>query len=821
MSSKKKQKKKQQKQKKQQQHRKIQFTPENESYYCELLTASINQNKFRQAAIELKNVLKCNPNADLTKEKIAIHILRGNSFLDSKNHQSSWDEFKAALIIDPQNITTIKALAGYYINSEQITKGYEWLKNLFDNNELPKDSSVLYIKFLMLLDHWDQIEKIISNHKSRFWAADIHWAKGVLLFKADKFQEAMKSFNKAKKNNQWLHQAYAWSLWSRIKSSDENFGYGYLDRVQSENVKIELEKEYYIKYDVPLHGWFNLGYKKDNTTELYSDIKKKNWQNVAQAHDRGKIKPGSFVNKPQILAKIYFLAAEDEYRNEKDNRFFNYMNKALSYQPDNLNYHIKACLLTATIPEKKSLAFFQRTELLIKQKARENSQNWSKEQIEYYLAELDIIQAKIHYSLDNKKKFKELCLKAEQLAIVSPHAYFALYKFYNEMQNNDNKAIFYLEKMFEIKRYSDVTYDNLKSLYSKNNYQDKLLKLREKYGKEFDDEIIPDQTLRLYLGNALSSKDSEYLDEIYQERMEKNHPLDPLVEFIIDLFDENYDLAKRQKANVNEKKLDSIFNSTLANLKPDSFFKPLVYELTILALNGFNLKTKAKKMLNQWEKILQSKTDSKTHYKSYFIVQCILNKPEKHIEAELAKLLRKFAQPLNHLIELQMVLYSYGHYGTLRKNLKEPLDKDPENPGLLLAYATSFSENSTDHDIYFQKGLKLAGKLQDTEVLNYYKTIKEMRKIADKYAHDDFSFGDNSFDFFGSIAGGDVSFLEDMIKGTMPKDLKKEFASNNENRKIFDEILNDPKLLKDFSKDFGIPEQIAKVILNMMKQEML
>ena len=107
------------------------------------------------------------------------------------------------------------------------------------------------------------------------------------------------------------------------------------------------------------------------------------------------------------------------------------------------------------------------------------------------------------------------------------------------------------------------------------------------------------------------------------------------------------------------------------------------------------------------------------------------NSPQK-LELPVRNYLDTIPQPGNALANIQLQVRRFGLIKTLIPALDEALRREPQNPLLLLARATTYKVEHPEYEQLKQQGFELARRLQDAKALQAFR--EEQAFLSDREA---------------------------------------------------------------------------------------
>ncbi|PCI24198.1 MAG: hypothetical protein COB67_11790, partial [SAR324 cluster bacterium] len=608
---------------------------ENEAYYYTQLRAALRNESIHGASEALKKVRKCNPQAELKEEQLRLHLMRSTARIKAKDFPSALQDLEKVQLLEPEDIRFFQGMARYFLDSDQLQQGLEWFQIRFYQDQLPKDAAIYCLKFLILLKQWPQLETLVQNQKSQFWAADLHWVRGILHLRAGEQAEAIESFAKTKKSGQWMHQAPAWNAWIKLRQHHPRT-FSAINGLPESEIKKHLgSKACLIFPDSHWNYRFILPNTKENTYyKLLDELETKEWSRAADILP--KLEKNKYILSldPQIVGRIYRLAgwqAWSEYQNINKAVFF--WRKALAKSPDDLPFRISLAILLGENPLHFELAIFHETEVLLRKKAKQQPATFSVAQLQYNLAELKALEAGVQYCNDKPRKAKQCCIAAEKVAPESPYVLASLVSLYHG-EREPKKIMPYLERLFEQNKKDPSIYCDLKDIYQQLNEASKLSRLRSQYGEFFGDHVHSEHELNILFGYTLQAKDPGLLQFLLEKKIRPSAPNHFILELgncFYELFS-NLDGSDDHKKERNIKKfvLPGMIECLLKEHRENLPLQAKLMELVTCGLVKVKL-TGIANLLSSFEKRLMLQTNNFEAHHSYVIIQILQNVSNKQL----------------------------------------------------------------------------------------------------------------------------------------------------------------------------------------------
>ena len=159
------------------------------------LQSLMAQKKYPQAIRKLQQSLKRDPDQTLKITEADIWLQQGQDALERQRYKQAEISLKKAFDLQ-QNNDTYYWLAKCDLAQEHSAKALALFQSAFDEKTLPKDLGGCYFKLLFINGQADVVKQLIDNQAKRFYAPQLHWARGVLALQANEQDAALSHFKK-------------------------------------------------------------------------------------------------------------------------------------------------------------------------------------------------------------------------------------------------------------------------------------------------------------------------------------------------------------------------------------------------------------------------------------------------------------------------------------------------------------------------------------------------------------------------------------------------------------------------------------------------
>jgi tetratricopeptide (TPR) repeat protein len=173
------------------------LTPQNNSLegLQTQLQMLMRQKNYRQALDKLKHIQKTYPDAKLETSEAHILSLRGQQEYGQGHYRQAEKSFHQAIDLGLQGEPHYW-LSKCFLALDESSQALAVVQGAFERKELPKDYGGCFLKLLFLNDSAAMVAELIEKQSKRFFAPQLHWARGILELQAKDYEAAIAHFKK-------------------------------------------------------------------------------------------------------------------------------------------------------------------------------------------------------------------------------------------------------------------------------------------------------------------------------------------------------------------------------------------------------------------------------------------------------------------------------------------------------------------------------------------------------------------------------------------------------------------------------------------------
>jgi tetratricopeptide (TPR) repeat protein len=700
------------------------------------LQTLIKGKQYIQAHEKLKQLQKMYPDTELEISEAQLWLLRGQQEYDQANYRQAQKSLQQALDLG------LKGEAHYWFAKcllalNETDAALAFIKTAFESKVLPKEYAGCYLKLLFLKGDTTTITELINRKSKPFLAPQLHWARGVLAMQAGNPQEAIAHFQKMGRNATPGDSPMAWVAYvqQQMGAWDKAalmLGLKHLihDRFLTPNVpkhpalerlllmqaalqKQSLEKAIALPNpDVP-------NYALVLVIELLNCIESGDYYNAAFILGGLESPCREFPEIDGLVRPLCLQAAEQAMQNQAPEDAEEFL-AAIVYQPPfdsqiALKLHLIYGMLDP-LPEHQRLL----THWLdwLKKEAQKDPQAWSASRLNPIRARLycwltDLWMSKGQHQQGYKalQEAERLCPdSAEVIGRQGLKAY---------MQHKTDQAIVLLTQALEGGcRFGEV-YSVLLELLDKRGDQKASKDIRRRFGQSFGD-LNPDlEAEQPRWVEALATQNYQaFRPLVTSKRSDSDSALQACRIFVQATEGEP---NSGGRIGLNQEKARKDWDKLLARVS--DLEKIPVLQAIFLAVHLFAKRQKGiAALLSQYQQQLFALSEQYSEAKiSHLVLLVVKGLAPDRLELPFMNYLARSPQPGTALAQVQLQARQFVQTSLLRPLIDKYLQREPQNPLLLLAKATTYLSHNKEYQKLHQQGFELARRLQDNLALQAFR----------------------------------------------------------------------------------------------------
>jgi len=731
------------------------------------LQGLLKQQKYRQALEEIKKVRRVNPEIEFTPSEAEIWLLRGQQEFQKSDFKQAETFFRRALelgLTGEAHYWTSRCL----LLQNRLDAALDLIQHAFEQGNLPKDYAICYLKLLLLKGDTTTVEQLIDKQAKRFSAAQLQWTKGVLALKAQRPDAALGAFVKIKRPLTPGDVPDAWVAYTQQVLENWEAASTILGLQVSQMWGFPLDEPKFLPQPI-LQRLATLQQAKTGQPPL--DSSDTQWRDPAfqeavtalailQLSDRGDYHNAAHalinlghrpIHLPQLKAlrpALLTLAGQQALTQGEPECTEVFWKPLLAEQ--GFNPQLAVNLLVA-MDANGSYREQQRliTQLLqwVEKDGKQHPQNWAGDRLKFTLANLHCRLADTWMAMGRDRTALGSLQQAERICPTAPEV-IGRRGLVAATEKKYEEAIKLLSQALEQGcRYGEV-YGILLRCWEKLDNPQAQLEARRRFGKHFGD-LNPETEVEFARWlDALYTQSYAFFSRLVQAEEKPDPPLRACQIFVA---------AVQSPPNSGGR---VALNQEQAKQQWDALLEELSDEQQIQALQAIALSMQlfAKRekgiaaLINHYAARLSDLGNRYPQAKeAYLVVLAVKETNPKKLETPIRSYLDTTLQPGNTLAQIQLQVRRFGWSRNLIPALEEALKREPQNPLLLLARATTYPVTMPEYEELKQQGFEIARRLQETKALQAFReeqafvALRQTQAILpDPESFDDFDEDDMS-----------------------------------------------------------------------------
>lgn len=703
------------------------LTPE--SFQGQLQTL-LQQHKYRQALDEVKRIQRSHPGIQLTPNEAEIWFLRGRHEFDKQDFKPAENSFQRSLQLGLKG-EIFYYLAKCLLEINQLDAAINLLQGAFTQETLPKEYNVCYLKLLLLKNQITTVEELLESQPRRFTAPQKQLVQGIIALKQENTETALNLFKKIKRPitpgdipEAWLIYTHQMSnnwdvaeetLISKKFSKPQLFSHSIIQRLAAlQQAKIK-ESDL-----VPDNFYFSSS--KEEAVVVLSIINLIEEEDYHEAgHGFLNIGRGlpSFPELKKIRPVLLTLAGEKAYEKGELNCSELFWTQALLEQPFNIQLAVNLVeVLTLNKSHKEVQRLLNRIAKWIEEDNHKNPQQWTTEKVKETLADIHCRLADNFMGMGRYSGAIAEVQQAERICPTSPEV-IGRKGIIAGFEHKYQESVTLLTQALENGcRFSDA-YSWLIKSWENIGDKEALKNVRRRFGKKFGDMSVETEIEVEPWLEALSTRNFTLFKHIIESQENTNSSLDACRIFIKSIA--NPAVNSGGRVSLNQAEADKRWEDILKKIPPQEqiyTLKTICLCIQLLAKREKGIVAFVNKYIEKLSTLSQTLTEG---IEVYLVVLTVKENNVLKITQPLNAYLQTLPQPANALANIQLQVSRFKVTQNLNFFLDTALQKEPQNPLLLLAKATTYPKNNPYYESLKEKGFEIARRLQNTKALQAYR----------------------------------------------------------------------------------------------------
>jgi tetratricopeptide (TPR) repeat protein len=728
--------------------------------------------KYRQALEEIKKIKRSHPDITFTPPEAEIWLLRGQQELQKQDWKQAEKSFARALemgLVGDAHYWQAKCLLEF----NQLDAALKLLHDAFEADKLTKDYNISYLKLLLLKGDTATVEQLINQQAKRFSASQLHWVRGVLALKNGQPDTALTSFQKIKRPLTPGELPFAWLVYSQQAggnwSAAANLlelksGYSFSTPKYLTNPILErLAIAQQAKTGEPPLTPVNIRRANPeaeaalSVLNLLNLIEVGNYHEAAHALLQMKGSASSFAELKSLRIPLLTLAGQQALNQGELQCAELFWQPLLTETPFNPQLAVNLLeVLDTKGSERERQNLLTKFLKWLEQEGKQKPQVWPNERLKPTLAHLQCWLADTYMAMDRDRAALGALQQAERICPTSPEV-LGRKGLVTASEGNYPEAIALLTQAIESGCRYEAVYHVLLGCYQQLDDKQAYKEARRRFGKYFDDVGIETEVEILPWIDALSTLNYGFFSRLIQSTDEED-PAIHACEVFVNAVQSPPNSGGR--VSLNQAAAAADWEHLLQQLSGEEQIP--VLQAIALAIHLFAKREKGiAAFTNQYlQRLCNLSTEHPEARIAHLVVLAIKENNPQKLESPLRSYLDTVPQPGNTLANIQLQARRFGTIQTLIPALDAALHREPQNPLLLLARATTYPVKQVKYEQLKQEGFELARRLQDAKALQAFR--EEQAFLA---ARETQSMMPEPEEFDNL----DMSDMDDLIEGMLKK----------------------------------------------------
>ncbi len=713
------------------------------------------EEKFRQLlkdqnylqAIELLNkTQKTHPELDFGVTAVELLLAQTQQALRQGQAQQAEIHARQALRLEAE-AQSYSGTAHYWVaksllEQDRPREALAFIQAAFEDQTLPKTHAGCYLKLLLILGEGQTVQTLMAEQSKRFYATQLHWVRGILALQARKPAEALTHFRKVKDPATPGDLSKAWQVYAQQLQGEWYTAWELMRSLAKEHSSRPLDQPTLENH--PLLSWLQLNNRvhRHEKAGFWFDLGEQNKQNQSlplalldfvkvlesgNAHDaahlflEAKPDPETYPEIKSLVRPLFLRAGEQALDDDRPDCAIEFWREMAQETPLDVSLNVNLFhAATLDDDDETALATLKRLAQWLDQEAPKHPQDWPEQRRIQARVGLHCRTADLYISLRNPPAaINQELSKAERLDPNHPElkvrqglrAY---------LQDQNEKAIASLTAGLAGGSTYAEGYGVLLELLEQKGDKAAHKEARRRFGKRFGDLDVDSEVEIDRWIEALATQNYPIFEGLVDGGDHPKHPAQVAERLFVDAVVGRP--SKSGKVDVDLEQVAALWDKHLAQVgaTPE---QPLVLQAIALCLMLFSKRQKGRDgLLKQYlDQLLALEGEQPEALSIYLSLLAVKNTTPTQIRPGISRLLKRAATPGNTLAQVQLHARWFAQTNALMPFLDEALAKEPQNPMLLLAKATTYKLHSDAYESYKEQGFEIARRLQDAAALQAFR----------------------------------------------------------------------------------------------------
>ena len=697
----------------------------------------LEQEKYSQALDKLNQIRQRFPETTITPSEGSIWLLRGQQEYAQARYAQAETSCRRSLELGLEGEAHYW-LAKSLLALDQVDAALALMRAAFETKKLPKDYAGCYLKLLLLQEETESVADLIAHQSKRFYAPQLHWARGMLALKAGNSSKALTHLKKMGRSATPGDTPTAWTAYvhqqaDNWKQAEQELGlsrFGSWSRFPFSHpfpkhpALQRLSIQQAVATRQPLHDMVGTDATKlpqhqaALVLELLHLIDVHNIHEAAHIFQELDYPSDAFPELEQLRRPVMLLAGEQalqEQQPECTEEFWGSVIKQPPFDP------YLAFQLHRVCKENDSYRQSQRllTQVIdwLKQEAKRNPQDWPTSRLNLTLANLHCQSADVWMLTKQQRQSARALKVAERLCPDSPEV-IGRRGLMAHVKGDLEQAVPLLTQALEQGCQYEAVYGILLNCLEEQGDQKNRQEIRRRFGKHFGDLNAETKVKIPVWVDALSTQDYRLFEQLVLEQSNPEPALRVCQIFVQAAADEP---SASNRITLEQSQATKAWDQLLQRLSAPEQIP--VLQAIFLVIQRFAKRKKGIAALQtRYQQQLFALVGQYPEAQlAHLVLVVVKGLKSERLQAPLRDYLDTASQPGIALAQLQLQARRFTSTTGLGTYLDEALSREPQNPQLLLAKATTFAAESRDYNQYKDQGFELARRLQDAAALQAFR----------------------------------------------------------------------------------------------------
>ncbi|MBE9181533.1 hypothetical protein IQ268_23505 [Oculatella sp. LEGE 06141] len=707
------------------------------------LQTLLKQQNYRQALDEIHKAQRSQPELVVSPSEAEIWVLRGKQDFNKEEFKPASTSFRQALqlgLMGEPHYWLAKCL----LAMKRLDEAIALIRPVFEDGTLPKNYSICYPKLLLLKGDIETVEHLLHKQAKRFPAPQQHWLRGILALKAQQPEAALVSFQKIKHpltpgDRPDIWQVYTQQTLGNWDAAALQLGLGLQTRsLWGSTLGLPTYTRHPALQRLALRQQVTTGqlplqqmqFRLDSQfpgevldiLSMLEFIDKDNPHEAAHVLLKLDRRSNRFPELATLRPALLALAGEQAASQGEVGCASEFWQRLYREQPFD---PILTVNLMKVLDLNGDYQALQRllTRLLkwLEQEFKQNPQDWPEERRKVTLTYGHCRLADTWMSLGRERAAMGELQAAERIDPRSPEV-IGRHGLVAVMDGRSDEALSLLTQALEAGCRSQEVYMVLVDTLKKLGKSEAALETRRRFGKKFGDlNPVADVEVLPWV-DALSTRDYSLFSHLVESSVELDPALQACQIFVEEAQGEP---NSGGKVSLNQTAAVQEWEELLQDLSPQEQVPTLQAISLSILLFAKREKGIAALITQYMLKLFELGDQQPEAREAHLVILTLKERDPKKLQTPLQFYLNTQPQPGNALAHIQLQVRRYTQSilqdQMLRPFIEEALTREPQNPLLLLAKATTYPPDSSNYETFKQQGFEVARRLQDAKALQAFR----------------------------------------------------------------------------------------------------